>query len=83
MFSLLRYSTCPRKTCSNWKQSTPTKNFLGQVSPLTSRSIAEQSRLSERSVRYALAALKEAGYVREYPQLDDMRMRTYAVARGT
>ena len=63
---------------------TPSAKFVYTVldyeGPLTQKSLAEETRLSQRSVRSALADLAEADLVEEriYPQ--DARQRLYAVA---
>jgi len=65
---------------------TPSAKFVYTVldyeGPLTQKALAEQTRLSQRSVRSALADLDDADLVEEriYPR--DARQRLYAVADG-
>jgi DNA-binding MarR family transcriptional regulator len=65
---------------------TPSAKFVYTVldyeGPLTQKALAERTRLSQRSVRSALADLDDADLVEEriYPQ--DARQRLYAVSDG-
>jgi DNA-binding MarR family transcriptional regulator len=65
---------------------TPSAKFVYTVldyeGPLTQKALAEQTRLSQRSVRSALADLDDAELVEEriYPR--DARQRLYAVVDG-
>lgn len=62
---------------------TPSAKFVYTVldyeGPLTQKALAEETRLSQRSVRTALADLTEAGLVEERIYPDDARQRLYAV----
>jgi DNA-binding MarR family transcriptional regulator len=65
---------------------TPSAKFVYTVldyeGPLTQKALAEQTRLSQRSVRSALADLGEADLVEERIYPSDARQRLYAVDDG-
>lgn len=62
---------------------TPSAKFVYTVldyeGPLTQKALAEETRLSQRSVRTALADLGEAGLVDERLCPDDARQRLYVI----
>jgi DNA-binding MarR family transcriptional regulator len=63
---------------------TPSAKFVYTVleyeGPLTQKALAEQTRLSQRSVRSALADLGDVDLVEERVYPEDARQRLYAVA---
>lgn len=63
---------------------TPSAKFVYTVldyeGALTQKALAEQTRLSQRSVRSALADLADADLVEERIHPEDARQRLYAVA---
>ena len=69
------------------KSLTPSAKFVYTVleyeGPLTQKALAEQTRLSQRSVRSALADLGDVDLVEERIYPEDARQRLYAVAERT
>ena len=55
---------------------------LDHEEPLTQKQIAEESRLSERTVRYALGRLKEIDAINEKMSFMDARQMLYTTTRN-
>lgn len=68
---------------SQLESLTPSAKFVYTVleyeGPLTQKALAEETRLSQRSVRTALSDLRETGLVDERVYPDDARQRLYDV----
>lgn len=66
---------------------TPSAKFVYTVldyeGPLTQKALAEETHLSQRSVRSALADLADADLVEERVYPEDARQRLYAVSERT
>lgn len=75
--------TAYRNPESLLESQTPSAKFVYTVleyeGPLTQKALAEETRLSQRSVRTALTDLSDAGLVDERVYPDDARQRLYAV----
>jgi DNA-binding transcriptional ArsR family regulator len=55
---------------------------LKREGELNRRKIVEETMLSDRTTRYALERLKDAGVVEQRYSLSDARVRLYSVADG-
>ena len=75
--------TACRDTEAQLDTLTPSAKFVYTVldyeGPLTQKTLAEETRLSQRSVRTALSDLTDAGLVEERIYPADARQRLYAV----
>jgi len=75
--------TAVRDTEATLDSLTPSAKFVFTVldyeGPLTQKTLAEETRLSQRSVRTALSDLTDEGLVEERIYPADARQRLYAV----
>jgi len=78
---------CTEQSYRDWESQlddlTPSAKFVYTVleyeGPLTQKTLAEETRLSQRSVRSALSDLTETGIVEERIYPADARQRLYAI----